>query len=234
MNKPAAIITGASTGIGKEMAVKLSDQYFIYLISRNIEKLKKTAQLINDKKNECKIIVSDISRKDCIKSISSQVDVDRDVSLVINNAGVGVFNPISSLSVEDWDMQLNTNLRGSFLVTKIFIDQLKAKKSGTIVFINSVAGLNPYKNSTAYVASKYGLRGFASSLREELREYNIKVLSIFPGAIDTPLWDNMNMDSLREDMMSASNTADTIIKAIETPNNCVTEELTIRRISGDF
>tara|TARA_Y100001970_G_C14209799_1_gene846190 strand:- start:1478 stop:2182 length:705 start_codon:yes stop_codon:yes gene_type:complete len=234
MNKPAAIITGASTGIGREMAVKLSEQYFVYLISRNIKKLKKTAQLISDKKNECKIIVSDISNQDCIELISSQIDSKKDIELIINNAGVGIFSSISSLSVNDWDIQLNTNLRGSFLVTKIFIDQLKAKKSGTIVFINSVAGLNPYKNSTAYVASKYGLRGFASSLREELREHNIKVLSIFPGAINTPLWDSMDMDSFRDDMMSSSEVADTIINAINTPNNCVSEELTIRRTLGDF
>ena len=79
MNKPAAIITGASTGIGREMAVKLSEQYFVYLISRNIKKLKKTAQLISDKKNECKIIVSDISNQDCIELISSQIDSKKDI-----------------------------------------------------------------------------------------------------------------------------------------------------------
>ena len=119
-------------------------------------------------------------------------------------------------------------------MTKMVIDNLKSKKNGIIVFINSVAGLNPYKNSTAYVASKYGLRGFSSSLREELREYNIKVISVYPGAIDTPLWDNMDMDTLRPQMMDVNNVGDIILNAINSPKDCVIEDITIRTVKGDF
>ena len=129
---------------------------------------------------------------------------------------------------------LNTNLRGSFLITKMIIDNLKNKKSGKIVFISSVAGLQPYKNSTAYVASKYGLRGFSSALREELREFNIKVITVFPGAVNTPIWDDKNMEELRNSMIKPDDLTETIIHAINSPNNCVTEEITIRRIEGDF
>ena len=129
---------------------------------------------------------------------------------------------------------MNVNLRGAFLLTKMLIDDLKAKRKGTIVFTNSVAGLQAYKNSTAYVASKHGLRGFASSLREELREYDIKVVSVYPGAINTPLWDNMEMDDLRSEMMSSDDVADMIICAINSPNNCTVEEIVLRRVKGDF
>ncbi len=79
-----------------------------------------------------------------------------------------------------------------------------------------------------------GLRGFSSSLREELREYNIKVISVYPGAIDTPLWDNMSMDGLRSEMMDVSDVGDVIINSINAPNNCTVEEITLRRIKGDF
>ena len=119
-------------------------------------------------------------------------------------------------------------------MTKMIVDDLKVKKKGTIVFVNSVAGLHPYKNSTAYVASKYGLRGFASSLREELREDNIKVISVYPGAVDTPLWDDMNMDNLRPEMMNADDVANIIVETINSPGNCVIEEIKIRRVAGDF
>ena len=119
-------------------------------------------------------------------------------------------------------------------MTKMDVDELKSKKNGKIVFISSVAGLQPYKNSTAYVASKYGVRGLASALREELREYGIKVITIFPGAVNTPIWDDKNMDELREDMMKTDDLTETIFHAINAPNNCVTEEITIRRILGDF
>ena len=116
----------------------------------------------------------------------------------------------------------------------MIIDDLKSKKNGTIEFINSVAGLHPYKNSTAYVSSKYGLRGFSSALREELREFNIKVITVFPGAVNTPIWNDKNMDELRNGMIKTDDLTETIIHAINAPNNCVTEEITIRRTSGDF
>ena len=234
MSKPIAVISGASTGIGKILAIKLSDNYFIHLISRNINKLQKVSDEILKKGNACKIIDADISKSESIESIYSKIENKQDVELLINNAGNAIFKNISDLSIDDWDSQMNVNLRGSFLLTKMLVDDLKAKRKGTIVFTNSVAGLQAYKNSTAYVASKHGLRGFASSLREELREYDIKVVSVYPGAINTPLWDNMEMDDLRSEMMSSDDVADMIICAINSPNNCTVEEIVLRRVKGDF
>ena len=234
MGKPIAIITGASTGIGRSLSVKLSEQYLVYLISRNKDNLNKTKELINEQNNECKIIVADILKSESIDTIYSQIQHKEKIELLINNAGIGIFKNITDTSVNDWNNTLNTNLRGSFLMTKMVVDNLKSKKNGKIIFISSVAGLQPYKNSTAYVASKYGLRGFASALREELREFNIKVITVFPGAVNTPIWDNKNMDELRDDMIQTDDLTETIIHAINAPNNCVTEEITIRRTSGDF
>ena len=234
MSKPIAIITGASTGIGKSLAIKLSGDYFVYLISRNNDKLQKVYNTIINKGNECEVIVADISKKNSIDKIYSRINNKKNIELLINNAGKAKFRDISNTSIEDWDSQININLRGSFLMTKMIIDDLKSKKNGSIVFVNSVAGLNPYKNSTAYASSKHGLRGFASSLREELRDYNIKVVSVYPGAIDTPLWDNMEMDSLRSEMMSVDDVSDIVISSIESPNNCTVEEIVLRRIKGDF
>ena len=234
MHKPIAIITGASTGIGRSLAIKLSEQYLVYLISRNKENLNKTKELINAQNNECKVIISDISKTESINDIYSQIENKEKIELLINNAGIGVFKSISDTTIEDWDNTINTNLRGSFLMTKMIVDNLKSKQNGKIVFISSVAGLQPYKNSTAYVSSKFGMRGFAASLREELREFNIKVMTVFPGAVNTPIWDDKNMDELREGMMQTDDLTETILHAINAPNNCVTEEITIRRTLGDF
>ena len=234
MDKPIAIITGASTGIGRSLAVKLSEQYLVYLISRNKENLNQTKELINAQNNDCKIIVSDISKTESMNDIYSQIEHKEKIELLINNAGIGVFKSITDTTIEDWDNTINTNLRGSFLMTKMIIDNLKSKQNGKIVFISSVAGLQPYKNSTVYVASKYAIRGFSAALREELREFNIKVMTVFPGAVNTPIWDNKNMDELREGMMKTDDLTKTICHAINAPNNCVTEEITIRRTSGDF
>ena len=234
MTKPIAIITGASTGIGKELAVELSNDYFVYLISRNIENLNKTKAIIHNKNNDCEVISADISDEESVKKIHDKISNKDNIELLINNAGVAIFKDISDTTVNDWDQTINVNLRGSFLITKLLIENFKSQKSGKIVFINSGAGLKPFKNSSAYVASKYGLRGFASALREELREYNVKVISAFPGAVNTPLWDNKNAEDIRRDMMNVEDLCQTIIHSINAPNNCVVEEILIKRNLGDF
>jgi len=234
MVKPIAIITGASTGIGRKLAVELSNNYFVYLISRNIDDLNKTKEIIINNNNDCDIIVADITNQESVEKIYNTIHDKDNIELLINNAGIAIFKDISSTSIDDWDKTINVNLRGSFLMTRLIVEIFKVKKSGKIVFINSGAGLKPFKNSSAYVASKYGLRGFASSLREELREYNVKVISIFPGAVDTPLWDNKNVDNIREDMMNVNDLCQTIIHSINAPNNCVVEEILIKRNLGDF
>jgi short-subunit dehydrogenase len=234
MNKQIAIITGASTGIGRALAIELSNNYFIYLVSRNINNLNKTKEIIKNKNNDCEIIAADLTNQQSVEKIYNKISNKDNIELLINNAGIAIFKDISNTSINDWDKTINVNLRGSFLMTKLIVDNFKSKKSGKIVFINSGAGLKPFKNSSAYVASKYGLRGFASSLREELREFNVKVISVFPGAVDTPLWDNKNVDDLREDMMNVNDLCQTITHSINAPNNCVVEEILIKRTLGDF
>lgn len=234
MTKPIAIITGASSGVGQSIAIELSDKYFIYLISRNVENLNKTKKIIESKNNKCEIIISDISNDKSVNEIYHKISNKNNIELLVNNAGIAIFKDLSNTSINDWDKTININLRGAFLMTKLLIDNFKKRKKGKIVFINSGAGLKPFKNSSAYVASKYGLRGFASSIREELREFNIKVISIFPGAVNTPLWDNKNVEEIRDGMMNVKDLCKTIVHSINAPNNCVVEEVLIKRTLGDF
>ena len=111
-----------------------------------------------------------------LDNIFNKINTFNNIDILINNAGLGIFNKIDNTSYDDWDIQMNTNLKGSFMMTKNIVPIMKKNNNGKIVFINSVAGLKGYPYSSAYVASKYGLRGFSSSIREELREYNIKVI----------------------------------------------------------
>jgi len=232
--KPVAIVTGASTGIGKQISIKLSkNNYYVILISRNEQKLQLVEKNIKDIGNDCSIVCADIGKESSIEKISSILNI-HSIDVLVNNAGIGVFNKIQNISVSEWDEQINTNLRGSFLMTKSVIDSMIKKQSGKIVFMNSVAGLNPYPFASAYVASKYGLRGFSSSLREELREHNIKVISIHPGAINTPFWDNVKGDFPRGDMLSVEDIATATVDAILAKNNVVHEEIVIRRTAGDI
>ena len=233
-NNKIAIVTGASTGLGKSISFELALKgYEVILASRNKEKLKIVQDAINKDGGNSKIIAIDVSNENDVKKLYSQIDIKR-VDIVINNAGFGVFNKIHKINSKEWDSQINTNLRGAFLMTHYISKSMIDRKEGKLVFINSVAGLKAYPYSSAYVASKFGLRGFASSLREELREYNIKVISVHPGAIDTPFWNNVNVDFPKDEMMSSKDVAKSVIHAILAPNNIVQEEVVIRRTAGDF
>ena len=234
-SKPIAIVTGASTGIGEQISIKLSKKNFhIVLISRSKERLEKVKDKIELFGGQCQIIVADLSKSDITSYIKKQIKTPDNIEILVNNAGIGFFDKLEDISIDDWNQQINTNLRGSFLMTQFVSPFMIKNKTGKILFVNSVAGLSPYPFASAYVASKYALRGFASSLREEFREHNIKVISVHPGAVDTPLWDKSKADFLREEMLSSEDVSDMITKAIMAPNNIVCEEIILRRTAGDF
>tara|TARA_B100002051_G_C16649903_1_gene593367 strand:+ start:342 stop:1055 length:714 start_codon:yes stop_codon:yes gene_type:complete len=235
ISKKNAIVTGASTGLGKHLSIELSqNNYHVFLIARNIEKLEIVKENILDSGGDCSVFAADISNDNDINKISEVVDKIAQIDVLVNNAGIGIFNKIENTSVDEWDKHISVNLRGSFLMSKMVVPNMKKNKSGKIVFINSVAGLHPYPYSSAYVASKFGLTGFSSSLREELRESNIKVLSYHPGAIDTPFWNNSKTDFPRKEMLSSKDVAESIVSSILAKKNIVHEQVIIRRTAGDF
>ena len=230
-----AVITGASQGIGRSLARHLVQTgYEVVAGARSMDKLESLAGEINNAGGKALALPLDVSDPDSIDTFKNKTEKLGTPSLLINNAGVGRFGPTDEVSLEDWDTQLNTNLRGAFLVSKAFLPKMKEKKQGNIVFINSVAGIQPFSHSAAYVASKFGLRGFASALREELRDYNIKVISVHPGAVNTPFWETITGEFPADDMLDMDTLAENIVQNIKSPGNLTVEEMVIRRVAGDF
>ena len=231
------LVTGASSGIGKEISRKLCKEgYEVILTSRSKEKLNLLHDEFGELGYKSHIIPCDLRVEDEVNYLYEESIKLGFVGTVINNAGMGRFSSINKMSIEDWDEQINTNLRSAFLTTRLFVKKMIEEKEGKFVFINSVAGKygHSFSNSTAYVASKHGLRGFADSLRTELREHNIKVISVYPGAIDTNFWNSINVDFPRDEMLSSSDLAETIFHTITTPNSLVIEDIVVRRTKGDF
>ena len=235
MYKKNILVTGASSGIGKYLAIELAKYNFnIILTSRTKDKLESTAKEIKQIGSTCQVITADLSDKDSINELYNQTLKIGFIDTVVNNAGFGKFDKIQDVSIDDWDTQISVNLRAPFLITKLFSQPMIKNKRGMFVYINSVAGKKAYPFSSAYVSSKFGLRGFAGSIREEFRDYGIKVVSVHPGAVDTGFWDKLDVDFPRHEMMSSQNVAKTISHAITVPENIVLEEIDIQRIAGDF
>ena len=233
--KKIVLITGASSGIGKSLALKLSSKgYELILSSRKIDLLNEVVDNVSSLGGKAHAIQMDITNSNSVEALFIKSKEIGFVDVVVNNAGFGKFDKIQNINIEDWDAQLSVNLRGSFLITKFFSETMIQKKKGMFVYINSVAGKKAYPYSSAYVASKFGLLGFSRSMRAELREYNIKVVSVHPGAVDTAFWDNVEGDFPRSEMMDPENVSNSIVHAICVPDNMVIEELNIQRTKGDF
>ena len=231
-----AIVTGASSGLGSEIALKLAKKRFhLVIIGRSIKGLKNTFDKIDNINGKCTIIQLDLCQDNCSEVIKKHIDkIKGNVEVIVNNAGIGIFKNVEMLSVDDWQKMISLNLTAAFLLTKLYVPEMKKNKKGILIYINSVAGKKGYPFSSGYVASKFALRGFAESVREELRAEGIKVVSIFPGAIDTPLWDQVDSQFDRKEMMTIEEVAETIISTVDFKNISVIEELVIRRIKGDF
>ena len=111
--------------------------------------------------------------------------VNGSVDILVNNAGIGVFKPVVAMQVSEFDAMWNVNMRGVFLATRAVLPSMIRSRKGAIVNIASLAGKNTFKGGAGYGATKWALRGFAGSLMLEVREHNIRVVTICPGSVDT-------------------------------------------------
>jgi NADP-dependent 3-hydroxy acid dehydrogenase YdfG len=107
------------------------------------------------------------------------------ISILVNNAGIGMFGPVQEKSEEDWDRVMNTNLKSVFLMTRAVAPGMIARKSGDIINISSLAGKNTFAGGALYCASKWGLQGLTGCMAEDLRGFGIRVSAICPGSVGT-------------------------------------------------
>jgi len=183
-----AIITGASSGIGKSIALELAKkEVSLCLLGRHLVTLQEVADqaLKTTLRVECyKVDLSqDQEIIDFGKSISKEFN---GVDILIHCAGAYVASPLESASIADFDRHYKTNVRGPYLLTQELLSLLKASK-GDIVFINSSAVLQANTNLSQYTATKMALKAVAESLRQEINAEGVRVLSVYPGRTASPM-----------------------------------------------
>jgi len=176
MNK-TILITGTTSGVGATIAYDYIEKGW------NVIGLARGKSIFNH--SNYKHYQVDIGNPYHVNEIFSQID-NKNIDILVNNAAVFKMKSFSQTSIDEIDDMIDINLKGAMYVTKFALQNME--KGSRIFFINSVAGLEELENQSAYCASKHGLTGFAGVLGEELRPRGIKVTSIHPGGIDTPLW----------------------------------------------
>ena len=153
------------------------------------------------------------------------------IDVLINNAGVAhALAPVDQLPIETWKEVIDTNLTGTFLVTRAALPLMRA--GGTIVNNLSVAAVTPFPGMSAYNASKFGALGFTKALREDLRKRGIRVLALLPGATDTEIWGQFWADAPKEKMISAETVAEAVLHAVSAPANTSIDEIRIGPAAG--
>lgn len=225
------IVTGASSGIGTAFSKKLIDRgAVVYGLARRKEKLDE----IRTRFGESFIPVEmDVTQEDAIEAwVESTFDDDTLPDVLINNAGIGRFGKVDELSTEEWHEMVNINLNGVFYLTRLVVPLMK-KHPGTchIINISSVAGLLGNPEISGYNATKFGLRGFSEALFKELRYDKIKVSTMFPGSIATEFFEVAAGGETHSNMMQPGDVADTLIHLLETPDNLLINEVTLRPLN---
>jgi short-subunit dehydrogenase len=221
-----ALVTGASKGIGKAIALTLARQGVSLAISaRTKGELERTAAEIRQSGVKCLAFTGDMSKEDDIKQfVQACLKEYGSLHILVNNAGMGYFKPVYELRTSEWDEMFNLNARGLFITTRECLPYLRKAGESVIVNIVSLAGKNFFVNGGGYAASKHAVLGFSRCLMLEERNNGIRVLAICPGSVDT----DFSADPKRKKVLQAQDVADSILHMIQLPQWAMVSEIDIR------
>jgi NAD(P)-dependent dehydrogenase (short-subunit alcohol dehydrogenase family) len=188
LNDKSAIVTGGTKGIGRAIAEALVREGVDVCVSaRHPEEVERAVRELTDLgKGRATGFPCDVRDYEQVKELVAQTaDKLGGLDILINNAGIGMFETVESMSPEDFRAILETNVFGVFYCCHEVIPRMKQRGGGYIINISSLAGANPHPRMAAYNASKFGLNGFSEALMQEVRHDNIKVSYIMPGSVNT-------------------------------------------------
>ncbi|HET7360540.1 MAG TPA: SDR family NAD(P)-dependent oxidoreductase [Salinimicrobium sp.] len=230
LNSKTAIVTGASRGLGKATAsTLLAKGVKVYGIARN----KKDLMAVQKELGENFFpVVQDIGNEGEIKKwIAATFSENNAPDILINNAGAGIFGKIDELSSEQWHQMINTNLNAAFYLTSAIVPFMKkSKNSSHIINIGSILGKISGAEKSGYSATKFGIQGFSEALFKELRYDSIKVSCVNPGSIETNFFEDSGVES-HDKMLHPEDIAATLVHILETPDNVLINDLTIRPLN---
>ncbi|MBX2860880.1 MAG: SDR family oxidoreductase [Vampirovibrio sp.] len=229
-----ALITGAGSGIGKAIATILAGQGVnLVLNGRNHQKLTETAETIKQSHPGVEILLApgDVTQSSKAESLITQtIDAFGRLDILINNAGIsGKIALLQEISVEEIDRTLATNLNAPIYLMRSAIPVMVRQQQGVIININSIAGKTAFPYWSVYDASKFGLRAMTEAVAEEQRTNNIKVIGIYPGAVDTPIWQGIELDSPPDPkgMLTSESIANAVLFALHQPSGTYVSEVSV-------
>jgi 3-oxoacyl-[acyl-carrier protein] reductase len=182
-----ALVTGGSRGIGRAIALRLAKLgASVAICGRDAKALAASEAELKKSGRPVHAQVADVSQAADVAALVNKTQAALGpISVLVNNAGIGLFGPVHEKTEADWDRVLNTNLKSVFLTSRAVVPSMIEHSRGDIINISSLAGRNAFAGGGVYCASKWGLQGLTACMAEDLREHGIRVSVICPGSVAT-------------------------------------------------
>jgi NADP-dependent 3-hydroxy acid dehydrogenase YdfG len=229
-----ALVSGASRGIGLEIArVLVQDGFRVAMLARSERDLRDRATELGAM---ALALPCDVSDADAVARVADRVAAEFGGApdVVVNNAGAFTLAPVEATHVADFKMALDVNLVGPFVLVRAFVGAMRARGSGHVVTIGSIADRAIFPENAAYAASKFGARALHEVLRAELRGTGVRASLVSPGPVDTALWNEIDPDTrpgftARADMLRSADVAAAVRYVVSAPASVNVDELRLSR-----
>jgi 3-oxoacyl-[acyl-carrier protein] reductase len=222
--RSSALITGASRGIGRAIALRLAPRWSIVAVARSAPELETLATEIRGKGGACETMVLDVTDGRAVRSALER----RDVDVIVNNAGVGVMKPFVELQPEEWQLMMDVNLNAVYHVTHALLPGMIERGRGHVIIIGSIAGKAGFAGGAAYSATKFAVNGFAESLMLEVRDAGVKVSVVMPGSVATSFSRTGRDQSWK---LMAEDVATSVEFLLDTPQRMLVDRIEMRPLN---
>jgi len=230
IHNKTAIVTGASSGLGRAFSKSLVKKgALVYGLARTEKALQELKQDLGE--NFIPVVLDISEEKKVEEWVSATFSKKNIPHVLINNAGLGSFNKIEETSFKEWSGMISSNLNGMFFITAPIVKLMKNTLEAThIINIGSILGKVGRPESAAYCTTKFGVQGFSAALLKELRVDGIKVTCLNPGSIATNFFKTSGIES-HQNMLQPKDLANTLIHILETPDNMLIDEISVRPLN---
>lgn len=230
------LITGASKGIGRALALKLAAEGTnLSLVARSQDELETLKIQVEQAGGQALLFVGSVADETLAqRAISETVERFGRLDAVVNNAGFGIFKKAEEITAAEWDSMYETNVKGTFLFSREAVRVMKSAGSGHIVNVASDVAKRVFDGGSLYCSSKFAQDAFSMALRKEVRKYGIKVSVIYSGLVDSQFHAEPQGDAKHADWLTNENMADTIHFVLSAPAHVVIDELMVHPLSQDY
>lgn len=224
-NKPVALVTGASRGIGRAIALRLADSHRVIAAARDTAALATLVSDIEQRGGAADALELDVSNAAEVAARLAGLDVD----VLVNNAGVGILKPMLQLTPDEWQRMMDVNVNALFHVSRAVLPGMMERGRGHVVIIGSIAGRSAFVGGAGYATTKHAVMGFAENLMLEVRDAGVKVSVVSPGSVATDF--SGRAEPKASAQLVADDVAAAVMSVLNTPPEVLLHRVEVRILS---